>query len=406
MGLHGGWKMLEEISPEALSAGVVARLPTDTSCVVVQDTLVRLQRACARAKKQRATASGGVWRRLALDLVLEPLRTLRANALVLVADKPALVTPLKHATQQKRRARSAAPELPAGVSVAADEGLLDAGGQPLPNAFVEDLIGSRHCRPLLLRHVQDILLNNAPAIVAALKAQGRPGSRLVLDLGFGVHSLAPDDGGDWAWRAGPEEPVAEGEADLGVFRWIQRWHGRCAGWHYVADTIDTDFLVLGLMVANAQSGLELFVNFQQKFLLHVNPVLNAVCKNPGGLAAFLRALCLHGTDFLDKSAVCPSVHCRSLLAVQEDRARTSLSLTTKEFVHDICAAYIHKSRKSVPAESKLSTEWLHEQTKYLNKRLPALATLERSAETYNLQIQYWSSVLEPEPPAQKKRRLR
>eukprot|EP00808_Paulinella_micropora_P013139 g60960.t1 len=96
--------MLEDISPEALHAGQLGAVPTAGGpLVVVQDTLVRLQHLCIEAAKRRAEGESDIWARLAPTLVTRVLQEHSLTcAVVLVADKPALTTPLKQATQQKR----------------------------------------------------------------------------------------------------------------------------------------------------------------------------------------------------------------------------------------------------------------------------------------------------------------
>eukprot|EP00808_Paulinella_micropora_P001273 g36099.t1 len=395
--------MLEDISPEALHAGQLGAVPAAGGpLVVVQDTLVRLQHLCIEATKRRAEGKSDIWARLAPTLVTRVLQEHPLTcAVVLVADKPALTTPLKQATQQKRaqsraklaRERQLPP--PEQIQVAGEDDRLLHNGEAIAGAHAEDLLAERQTRPLLLQHVQDLLLRSdelqdakAWKHIAALAGKEDNNSRaqaayplVLLDLGCAgdCWTLEPERaGGRLVWRQGSYSAVQEGEADLGCFRWAERTRAALPDCRVLFDTVDTDFLALGLIVLSkydpACERPSLLVSFRRKFLLDLNKVYDFLRRCPGGLAA------------------------RALLAVQEERERgPALGYADlRTFVLDVCAAYVYKSRGSVPFESKRTTEEIHLDTRLLAKRLPDLKTLRKAMEIHNLQVRYWQSLHLPE----------
>eukprot|EP00808_Paulinella_micropora_P005952 g21954.t1 len=405
--------MLEDISPEALHAGQLGAVPAAGGpLVVVQDTLVRLQHLCIEAAKRRAEGESDIWARLAPTLVTRVLQEHPLTcAVVLVADKPALTTPLKQATQQKRaqsRAKLAQERKlppPEQIQVAGEDDRLLHNEEAIAGAHAENLLAERQTRPLLLQHVQDLLLRSEELQDAGAWKHIAAYPLVVLDLGCagGCWALEPErEGGRLVWRQGRYRAVQEGEADLGCFRWAERTRAALPGCRVLFDTVDTDFLALGLIALSkydpACERPSLLVSFRRKFLLDLNKVYDFLQRCPGGVSAWFRADMVNGTDFLPHASCAAGLAARALLAVQEERERgPALGYADlRIFVLDVCAAYVYKSRGSVPFESNRTKEEIHLDTRLLVKRLPKLKTLRKAMEIHNLQVRYWQSLHLPE----------
>ena len=429
MGLYDGWKTLERLCPDELAAarlehpapgGPPGEPPARPRPAVVQDTLVQLQVLAYQARQIRTAGAPGapacLWPGLAAGLVTHALdywAPARPALLVLVADKPESVTRLKAETQAKRvralEKKSPFVKLPAGELAIdpATERVLHVrpgGAVVVPGAYVEDLLGERAARPLLLRHLGELLRTQDWLRHRLAHA----GTDLVLDLGGGCCWRLPAGAKAWEKHAGdaPWGPVPAGEADVGCFGWALRWwalHGR--GALVAVETIDTDFWLLGLLLLASPAGRggALWLRFYRKQLLDLARAYERL-RDSGKLWPVLRTLSLNGSDFLPHKDVCPGVGGEYLFRVQVLRhqpAREALVFPDfAGFLRDICDTYSVKAGRR-PAPPACDALELHAQLARAHRKLPTLDKLRESWAVHTQQCDYWVAglaELAPPPP--------